>query len=107
MAEFAIDSGDGTTEVVFLAYKAAQDGLRQRVAGCYDAVAGTLALYAAFEARMGEGGDLAAVADYHEAVMTPLAGAEAMLRDTMAGLGGVISQMQAAVPGLFPGVPSA
>lgn len=105
MAEFAIDSQDGATEVAFLEYKAAQYGLRQRVAGCYEAVAGTLALYAAFEARLADDGDLAALAEYHAAVAAPLAGAETVLRETMAGLVGVIGQMQAAVPGLFPGVP--
>lgn len=105
MAEYRIDAGNDAAEVAFLAYKAAQHGLRQRVAGLYDAAAGTLALYAAFEGRLADGGDLAGLAEYHAAKAAGLAGAENDLRELIEALVAQVAGMQAAVPGLFPGMP--
>lgn len=105
MAEFVIDAEDGTTEAAFLEYKAAQFAVRQRVAGLYDAAQGTLALYAAFEARMS--GDLSGLAAYHAAKSAGLADAQTLLLAQVQGLVGLIAQMQAGYTDgdLFPGVP--
>ncbi len=107
MAEFVIDSDDGTTEAAFLEYKGAQFAVRQRVAGLYDAAQGTLGMYAAFEERMGDEGDLVGMAEYHDAKKAGLAEAEAALLGMVEGLVGLIGQMQAgyADGDLFPGVP--
>ena len=106
MAEYSIISSEDTTELRFLEYKQAQYAIRQRVGGLYDAAKGTLTMYADFQERIGEGGDLATLAEYHEAKAAGLAGAEATLKKTIQGLVNLVTQMQAASPGLFPGVPN-
>jgi len=104
MAEYSIISSDDATEIAFLEYKAAQYAIRQRVGGLYDAAKNTLTMYDHFQERIGEGGDLATLAEYHGAKATGLA--EATLQGAIQGLVDLVAQMQAASPGLFPGVPN-
>jgi hypothetical protein len=104
MAEFAIVSDDDSTEAAFLEYKQVQIGLRLRVAGLHSACSQALAAYTDFEARVGDGGDLAGLSEYHTAKAAGLAGAEGMLRDKIGDLVALIAQMESASPGLFPGV---
>jgi hypothetical protein len=108
MAKITWDSDDQSTEDVPLAYKDAQYLTRGQIGVIFGACNEALAKNTALAERLGEGGDLESMAEYHTAKAAQLGGGEAVLVKAIEDLVAMIQGMQNAMPEgmtLFPGVP--
>lgn len=105
MAQFVIEAENQATEDVWAAYKQAQYMTRGQVGVVYGAAVEALAKFASLTGRLEADGDLEPLAEFHAAKAAGLAGAEDDLRELIEALVAQIAGMQAALPGLFPGVP--
>lgn len=107
MAIYEVDSRDNESEAVLLMYDAERRKVQQAASGMYFAIQQAEAAYAKFAAALGEGGRMAALAEYHVAKLGPLLAVTETLREEM---GAVVARMEAMEAGysegqLFPGVP--
>lgn len=108
MATYVVDTEDQATENALMDYKQAQILTRGQVGVVFQACKEALAKNERLAARLGEGGDWAAMAEYHSAKAAQLGGGEATLVEAIGELVAMIQAMQDAMPEgltLFPGVP--
>lgn len=105
--EYIISPTDLSTEAAWMAYKDQQLTVRSQVAVAYRSITVALGMYATFARRLGPGGDLAAVAAYHQARSGDVLAAETALIGHMQAAIAIVEAMQAGVTEyeLFPGVP--
>lgn len=98
---------DLATEAIWMAYKDQQHAVRSQVGVAYRSITVALEMYAAFAARLSEGGDLHSVAGYHMARSVGVMQAEQALIGHMMAAVAIVEAMQAGVTEyeLFPGVP--
>jgi len=104
MAEYIVSSDDQTSESVLVIYRNERVGTQTTVARVHGAIREALAAEERFNELIGEGGPLAPLADYHAAKIAPLTASLAALRDGMGQIKSAMEALEAAVPGLFPGV---
>ncbi len=105
--EYIISPTDLSTESAWMAYKDQQLAVRSQVAVAYRSITVVLGMYATFARRLGPGGDLAAVAAYHQARSGDVLAAETALIGHMQAAIAIVEAMQAGVTEyeLLPGVP--
>lgn len=105
--EYVISPTDLATEAAWMAYKDQQLAVRSQVGVAYRSITVALGMYATFAQRLGPGGDLAAVAAYHQARSGDVLAAEQALIGHMQAAIAIVEAMQAGVTEyeLFPGVP--
>lgn len=104
MAEYIVRSDDQSSESLLVAYQNERVGTQRQVAQVHSSIVQGLAAEAAFDALIAPGGQLEALAEYHAAKIAPLTGSLDNLRAAMTGVRDTMEQLEAAVPGLFPGV---
>ena len=106
MSQYVIDTDDPESEPTWTAYKTAQRDILSQVSVAYRAVSVALGMYAELGSRLIDG-DLAAAAAYHQAATAGLLDSQTALLGHLQAALDIIEAMQAARPGLFPGVPEA
>ncbi len=104
MAQYIVDSNDQSSESLLVAYQNERVGTQRQVAQVHSAIVQGLAAESRFDEMLAEGGALDGMAEYHAAKIAPLAASLDNLRAAMAGVRDAMEQLEAAVPGLFPGV---
>ena len=107
MTTYTIDAADSTTEATWLAYKDAQQSLRDQVGTAYRAVSVALEMYAAMRTKLTPpDGEFATVAPYHVARATAILTKEQELLGLCAEVLRTAEEMQYLSPeqNLFPGV---
>jgi hypothetical protein len=104
MAQYIVDSDDQETAARLVVYQNERVGTQTTVARVHSAIVQGLAAEAAFDALIVPGGQLEPLAEYHSALIGPLTESLDNLRAAMAGVRDAMEQLEAAVPGLFPGV---
>ncbi len=108
MAEYIVNSENQLSESLLVAYRNERVGTQATVARVHRAIRDALAAEERFNAAIGEGGALEALGNYHAAKIAALVDSLATLRAGMVEIKGQMEALEAAVPGLFPGVtPSA
>lgn len=105
--EYVIDPANLASESTWMAYKDQQNTIRGQVGVAYHAITVALGMYAQFAQRLGTGGDLAPVAEYHQVRSAGVLDAEAALLGHMQAAVAIVRAMQAGATEyeLFPGVP--
>ena len=113
MAQYIVESGNQQTETLLVAYRDARGGIQSQAGQMYQACLRTEDTYAEFDAALQVGGPLESLGEYHADKQASLSAAVVALRAQMAGLMGLMVQMQAgyaAATGgegiLFPGGPT-
>jgi len=113
MAQYIVTSENQDTETLFVAYREARGGIQSQAGQMYQAILRTETAYAEFDAALQVGGPLESLGEYHADKQASLSAAVVALRAQMAGMMGLMVQMQAgyaAATGgegiLFPGVPT-
>jgi len=113
MAVYKVDSEDQDSETLLVAYQNARTNVQAMAGEMYRATKRTEDTYAEFDAALQVGGSLESLGAYHADKQASLSAAVVALRAQMAGMMGLMVQMQAgyaAVTGgagiLFPGVPT-
>ena len=113
MAQYIVNSENQETETLLIAYRDARGGIQSQAGQMYQAILRTETAYAEFDAALQVGGPLESLGDYHAAKQAAVSDAVVALRAQMAGMMGLMVQMQAgyaAATGgagiLFPGVPT-
>lgn len=105
MAQYVVDSEDQASETLLANYRDERIGAQTTAGQMYQAIVRAEAAYVEFDALLAEGEALADLAEYHTAKQAPLSASIADLRAKMAAVTLLMEQMEAAVPGLFPGGP--
>jgi len=113
MAVYEVDSANQNSETLLVAYQNARTNVQAMVGEMYRATKRTETAYAEFDAALQVGGPLESLGEYHADKQASLSAAVVALRAQMAGMMGLMVQMQAgyaAATGgegiLFPGVPT-
>jgi hypothetical protein len=104
MAEYIVDSADQTTESLIVEYRNARVGAQRSTAYVHSAITAALAAEDSFNALFVEGAPFETLATYHAAKVAPLTASLDALRAAMVAVKQSMESLNAAVPGLFPGV---
>lgn len=107
MSQFVISTDQPASEGLFDAYRQTRGGIQSMAGQMYQSIARCEAAYNDFDVLL-KSGQFAELADYHAALQAPINDAVTSLRQSMAGVMGLMRQMESAMPEgtiLFPGVP--
>jgi len=104
MATYIVNSDDQASESLLVAYQNQRVGTQSIVARVHGAIVDAVRAEEAFNVLVEPGGQLEALAEYHAAKVAPLVESLDKLRAQMAAVQATMERLEAAVPGLFPGV---
>ncbi len=104
MAEFVVSSDNQVSESLIVEYRNQRVGTQTTVARVHSAIREGLAAEERFNEMIAPGGPLAPLSEYHAAKIAPLVASLAGLRGLMVQVRDTMESLEAAVPGLFPGV---
>lgn len=102
MSNYIVSAENQDSEMLLIAYQQRRIDVQGMAGNMFQQILNTENAYTNFEAALG--GEFAALADYHAAKQSPVAAAVSDLRAKMADVVALMRAMEAAAPGLFPGV---